>query len=490
VVIRGYDVVALAKKTWAEIGSDKISVYAAQMAYSFFFALFPLLFFFAALLSLVADKQTVMAELNGRIAAALPGDVASLLSRTVEKVVFAKGAPGLLSFGLLTAAWSGSSIFGAMRVALNAAYEVEETRPRWKQYAIQLGMLVLAGGVILAATVILLNGEGVVGWLGAHLGLTAITTLIWTIVQFPLAIGAVVAVLWMIYYFLPNVQHQDKRILMIGAVITTVLWIAATLLFRIYVQKFNALNPAYGAIGAIMVLLTWMYYSSYVLLAVGELSAELEAGTGRAGHPAGAAPFAGAYVLRRHALVLYGGDRAAPDGNGGERVWAAFNWLMPGKVVRRTRQAVVSARSWMEDAVAHIRADVALARREIGAVMRSVGAGSMLVATAATLALLGAIAFLTGVILVIGDQWLPRDWYALGALIVAAIAGAIVWTFARRGLSLLSPAALAPRETVDTLRDDADWLRHPTELADVGPRTRRTATQPARDRGDASNRHR
>ena len=82
--IRGHDVVALAKKSWAEIGKDRISVYAAQMAYSFFFALFPLLLFLAALLSLVADKKTVMAQFSGRIASALPGDVATLLSRTVE----------------------------------------------------------------------------------------------------------------------------------------------------------------------------------------------------------------------------------------------------------------------------------------------------------------------------------------------------------------------------------------------------------------------
>jgi len=123
-MIRGYDIVVLAKKTWVEIGKDKLSVYAAQMAYSFFFALFPLLLFFAALLSLVADKQTVMAEFDGRVAAALPADVASLLSKTIQTVVFAKGAPGLLSFGLLTAAWSGSSIFGALRAALNATFEV------------------------------------------------------------------------------------------------------------------------------------------------------------------------------------------------------------------------------------------------------------------------------------------------------------------------------------------------------------------------------
>jgi membrane protein len=301
-MIRGHDVVALTKKTWTEIGTDKISVYAAQMAYAFFFALFPLLLFFAALLSLVADKQTVMAELNGPVAAALPGDVASLLSKTIEKVIFAKGAPGLLSFGLLTAAWSGSSIFGALRAALNDAYHVEETRPWWKQYMLQLGMLVLVGGVVVASTVILLNGEAVIAWLGARLRLKAITTLIWTIVQFPLAIGALLAVLWTVYYFLPNRRHQDKRILIIGATISTVLWIAATLLFRLYVQKFNALNPAYGAIGAIMVLLTWMYYSSFVLLAVGELTKELQAGSGRVAKSREEHVPEGALVPREHAL--------------------------------------------------------------------------------------------------------------------------------------------------------------------------------------------
>ena len=440
-VIRGYDVIALLKTTWAEIGRNKISVYAAQMAYAFFFALFPLLLFFAALLSLVADKQTVMAEFSGRIAAALPADVASLLAKTIEKVIFARGAPGLLSFGLLTAAWSGSSIFGALRQALNAAYSVEETRPWWKQYVLQLGMLLLAGIVIVASTVILINGEGVIAWIGARLGLKAITTLIWMIVQYPLAIGALVAVLWLIYYLLPNCYHDDKRILIIGALIATMFWIAATLLFRLYVQKFNALNPAYGAIGAIMVLLTWMYYSSFVLLAVGELMAEIEAAAGKRGQSREEHPLKGAFVPRERALVRSEGGRAAGNGGGHGRVWAAFEWLPPVRVVRHVRYTALLVRSWAEGAAAHARADITLARREIGALLRSVGTGSLLCAAAATLGLLGALSLVTGVILVTGDQWLPHDWYALGALLVAIIAAFVTWVLVRRGLSLVLSAA-------------------------------------------------
>jgi hypothetical protein len=45
---------------------------------------------------------------------------------------------------------------------------------------------------------------------------------------------------------------------------------------------------------------------------------------------------------------------------------------------------------------------------------------------------------ITGLVLVIGDQWLPGDWYALGAFIVAVIAGAMAWMFARRGMSTLT----------------------------------------------------
>jgi membrane protein len=440
-VLHGYDVVALAKKTWAEIGKDKISVYAAQMAYSSFFALFPLLLFFAALLSLIADKQTVMGEFNARLASALPADVASLLDKTLATVVFAKGAPGLLSFGLITAAWSGSSIFGALRAALNAAYDVDERRPLWKQYGLQLGMLVLAGIVLLSATVVLLNGEGVVNWLGSRLGLSAITRTVWTVLQFPLAIAALVAVLWLLYYFLPDCRHQDKKTLMVGATLSTLLWIAATLLFRLYVQKFNALNPAYGAIGAIMVLLTWMYYSSFVLLAVGELMSELDQGTGRVDGRRTEAPLSGAAVPRSRALVL------RPESDGGVAAsnrpgirWAVFERLAPVRAVRRARGLVASTQRWLDGALEHLRFDAAAAINEVRAAARAVGVGSVLCGVAATLGLLGGLSLLAGIILLIGDQWLPADWYPAAALIVAAIAALATWRLTRRGVSILSSA--------------------------------------------------
>jgi len=180
-------------------------------------------------------------------------------------------------------------------------------------------------------------------------------------------------------------------------------------------------------------------YSSFVLLAVGELTAELQAGTARVSQPRESEPIKGAAVLRKHALVPYEKKVRARNGNGG--AWAAFEWLSPLRVVRRVRETARSVGAWAQDAASHLRADLATARLEVGAVARSVGTGSLLGAGAATLGLLGSLSLLTAIILVIGDQWLARDWYALGALLVAVIAAAVTWTFARRGLAALSSSA-------------------------------------------------
>src|ERR1051325_9045934 len=106
-----------------------------------------------------------------------------------------------------------------------------------------------------------------------------------------------------------------------------------------------------------------------------------------------------------------------------------------------------------------VRREATLARTEIAAVGRGLATGTALVATGAVLALLGALSLLTGIVLLVGDQWLPADLYWVGALLVLLISAAIALIFLKRGLSLVSPSALAPHQTVETLREDKEWLK-------------------------------
>ena len=108
-----------------------------------------------------------------------------------------------------------------------------------------------------------------------------------------------------------------------------------------------------------------------------------------------------------------------------------------------------------------IRAEARLARTEIGAVAGAAGRGTVYVAVGGVLLLLGTLAFFTGIVLLIGDQWLPRDLYWVSALLFAIITGGVAVWFAMRGRRQLSPSALAPHETVATLKEDKEWLKHP-----------------------------
>jgi uncharacterized membrane protein YqjE len=113
----------------------------------------------------------------------------------------------------------------------------------------------------------------------------------------------------------------------------------------------------------------------------------------------------------------------------------------------------------VEGSTTLIRDEFRLAKIEIAEVARAIGTGTAFVAVGAALALLGILALFTGVVLLVGDQWLPADLYWVAALLVLVITGGLAAWLAKRGLSLLTPSELAPNETVTTLREDKEWLK-------------------------------
>ena len=277
--IKGYDVVPLVKKTVKEIGEDRIPSLAAETAYYFFFSLFPLLLFLTPLLGLIGNGQQLMESMLGRLSTTMPADTLSLVRRVLGEIVTSSGNAGIMSVGVLLAGWSGSNIFGALMGALNVAYDVSETRPWWKKQLLRIGVLLIAGGTMIVATVILLDGERIARWIGSAIGLGDAAIAAWTVVQVVLAVALLVGIGAIVLKLLPNVQQRWSHVF-VASTITTLLWIVATVLFRIYVQNFASYNKTYGTIGGVIILLTWMYYSMFVLLTGGELAAELHKGTG------------------------------------------------------------------------------------------------------------------------------------------------------------------------------------------------------------------
>jgi uncharacterized membrane protein YqjE len=128
-------------------------------------------------------------------------------------------------------------------------------------------------------------------------------------------------------------------------------------------------------------------------------------------------------------------------------------------IVGRTRGFGELLRQLVNGSADLLRDEVKLARLEVTEIVTNVGRGTALVALGGVLLLLGGLAFAAGLILLVGDQWLPRDLYWLAALLVMILTGALAAWLAKRGMTQLSPSNLAPKQTVQTLKEDKEWLK-------------------------------
>lgn len=278
-VIKGFHVGQLLKEVGKALWADNILTIAAAVAYNFFFSIFPLLLFAAPLLGLVGNKEVLFGWILEQLSATVPPAAFTMLASVARDVVFAPNAPGLVSIGAVLTAYSASNIFGSLMGALNIAYHVKnDRRPWWKQRLIQLGMVVIAGGLLAIAAVVMMAGPNIVRTIARITHIGGLTKWGWMILQYPLAFAFLVIAFWLIYYILPDFPQHKKQIL-VGATIAAALWVIATTLFRLYVINFTTFNKAYGTIGGVLLLLTWMYYSMAVVLAGGELNAALAKGT-------------------------------------------------------------------------------------------------------------------------------------------------------------------------------------------------------------------
>ena len=121
----------LAARVWREYSDDETSDRAASLSYYFLFSLFPSLLFLTALLGMLPNTD-LLERLMEYVDQALPGDAASVIRKTLAEIQ--RGSSGsLLSIGVLLALWSGSNGMGSVIVALNVAYDVEDTRPWWRR---------------------------------------------------------------------------------------------------------------------------------------------------------------------------------------------------------------------------------------------------------------------------------------------------------------------------------------------------------------------
>jgi membrane protein len=269
--LSGHSWKEVAARTWSEIREDDVFGRAAQLAYYFFLALFPFLICLIASLSIFgfADKgrELVFRFFSG----ALPPSAFELINTTITDIIHQSG-PLKISFGIIGALWSASMGMSAVMDTLDAAYEVKETRPLWKQYAVATGLTLGITLLLVVSVIIVLAGDKIVHAISPG----TIIEHAWKIAQWPLALALMLLAFAITYYFAPDLRNREWHWFSPGAIAGVALWVLVSVGLRIYLYFSGGYGALYGSLGAVIVLLLWFYLTGIAVLSGAELNGVLE----------------------------------------------------------------------------------------------------------------------------------------------------------------------------------------------------------------------
>lgn len=256
------------KSLLGELKKDRATGLAAQQAYYYMLALFPLLILLIAIVPyLNIDPQKAINVVNKL----LPSQSAELLRDNVVKLVSERNG-GLLTFGIIGTIWSASSGMNAFIKAMNIAFDVEETRSFIKA---RLVSIMLTLGLILAFVVALLLpvfGKVIMDTIQSFIHIPEPFDIVFTIVRWVVAIVVMAAVLAGLYRVAPNKHYPFKHVIP-GAIFATVVWQLISLGFSFYVSNFGNYSATYGSIGGVIVLMLWLFLTGLALVLGGEINA-------------------------------------------------------------------------------------------------------------------------------------------------------------------------------------------------------------------------
>jgi membrane protein len=268
---------AVLKRTAAEINHDHLPLISAGVGFFFLLGLFPALAAVVSIYGWLADPATVTGHL-AQLAQVLPAEAAAIIGSQAEKLAARPSSAGWGALlGVFLALWAGSKAMKGMVDALNIAYKQDEARGLIKKQATYLGLTFLAVLAGVLSILLIAVAPVVVGFLPLpEWGRQAVVWLRWPVLLM-LGMTAIAA----IYRYGPSRRQAKWRWISWGAAAATLLWLAASALFSLYVSSFGNFNETYGSLGAVIVLMLWLYLTAFFILMGAELDAELEHQTAR-----------------------------------------------------------------------------------------------------------------------------------------------------------------------------------------------------------------
>jgi len=242
---------------------------AAELAFWFLLGFFPMLLCVTSIVSMIGSAPGSQGTLMKYVAEVLPPTASELVGQVLAQTT----GGGRIWLSLLFALWSSSSATAGLIDTLNAIYDLKESRPWWKSHLLAVVLAIALGVLLTAALIIVVYGPELLHQFVPGLG----AFYFWKIAQWPAAALLLILALLCLYRFAPNVVQERKwKWLLPGTIIAAVIWVAVSVLFKLYVRHFSDFGLLYGSLGTLIILMFWFYLSGIAILVGAEINATLE----------------------------------------------------------------------------------------------------------------------------------------------------------------------------------------------------------------------
>lgn len=256
---------------------DDVLGLSAELAFRWLLAIFPLTImtaamagFSASILAIQDPTDQVLDLLGGT----LPPEAAATIRPQLERVLENRDG-GIFTLGLALTVYAASAGMKALIKGLNRAYDVQESRPLWRQYAVAIGLTLLAGGAVIVALLFIIGAEVTTRQVATTVAGEGSADTILDVLAIPVSLLALVVATSFLYRVAPA-RHPGWRWVLPGVALFVPAWLAATFGFSLYITNFGSYADTYGALAGVVILLLWFYITWTILLLGGELNVALE----------------------------------------------------------------------------------------------------------------------------------------------------------------------------------------------------------------------
>lgn len=256
-----------------EIGENNVSIVSAGVAFYAFLAIFPAIAALISIYGLAMNPQNIQDQLS-QLYGVMPQQAYEILKGQIEKLMETSGSAlgWSMAVSILFSIWSANKGTKSLFTGMDIAYDTENHRNFFKQNGLTLIFTFGAIVLVILSMILIVAFPALVGELGLPGQIEGLIN--WG--RWILLALIVIWFLGMVYKYAPDKRTSNFKWVLPGALLATLLWLLVSWGFSYYVSNFGSYGEVYGSISAVVVMLLWLYLTSFTILLGAELNSEIE----------------------------------------------------------------------------------------------------------------------------------------------------------------------------------------------------------------------